>query len=1407
MVSQGFPSRRFPPSSSVNLIPSVSCSFRAAGGAMCSFRAAGGAMCAFRAAGGAMCAFRAAGGAMCAFRAAGGAMCAFRAAGGAMCAFRAAGGAMCSFRAAGGAMCAFRAAGGEMCLFRAAGGAMCLFRAAGGAICSFRAAGGAMCSFRAAGGAMCTFRAAGGAMCAFRAAGGAMCSFRAACGAMCAFRAAGAACCFFPDSRPFLPLYEERMTVAPPPASQPITDGHVAGQVGNGAARREAREVAEVCRTWPRRRTSTHLCSPALTSAPLRSPLLPALTSAPLRSPLLPALTSAPLHSPLLPCTHLCSPALTSAPLHSPLLFTHFSHHRFPSPTVHAIVSPSPTVHAIVSPSPNVHTTVSPSPVVHTTVFSPLFTHLCSLCSLCSPLCHPRLLAMLPALTCYAPSLPHSLIARNIQPEVAEHSSLLPCAHLCSPALTSAPLRSPLLPCAHLCSPALTSAPRALTSAPLRSPLLPCTHLCSPALTSAPLRSPLLPCAHLCSPALTSAPLRSPLLPCAHLCSPALTSAPLHSPLLPCTHLCSPALTSAPLHSPLLFTHFSHHRFPVPTVHAIVSPSPTVHAIVSPSRNVHTTVSPSPVVHDHGFFPTVHPPFVPSVPSVHPSAIPACSPCSPHSLAMLPPPTHSLPKTASQVWEREVEHVSGGELQRFAIGVVWEREVEHLSGGELQRFAIGVVAGQLGDIYIYVIVVERDLSVLDYLSHFIYVIVVEHDLSVLDYLSDFICCLYGKPGAYGVVTLPFSVREGINIFLAGFVPTENLRFRDESLTFRVSLPGRKPLVDNPEEGGQDVQSVRYRYLGMIKKHGGFNLLLPLPHSILSPPFIPSQVAETPVDNPEEAKTYTRGQDVHALQVPAHGQEAGRIQLTVEPGDFTDSQIVVMLGENGTGKTTFIRMLVGKLSLMACTSLWLSLLPVPSMIHLPSLLSPFQAALSRPDPDEETGKEAQGRPLEGRSRRGGPGKKLRTSRSSTCRTSRRRSAASSPSHTLSFLSFPLSCVLLNPLQAGLLKADPDEETGKEAEDLPEFNVSYKPQKISPKFPHSVRALLHSKIRDSFHHPAVQHRRAAPHADRPAPGPGGGEFVGSCPMQIDPLLDQEVVKISGGELQRVAITLCLGKVRKGVHQVPLGILRWSEAVLGRFWGGLGAVLGWFWGGFGTVLGRLRSCLMQIDPLLDQEVVNLSGGELQRMAISLCLGKPADIYLIDEPSAYLDSEQRIVAAKVIKRFILHAKKTAFVVEHDFIMATYLADRVIVYEGQPSVDCTARTEPQSLNSGMNLFLSVRDPLLLAVGSRPWIARLALLKSLNSGMNLFRHAQGSCALVGCTHGTPFSLPFSPLLATVPLTTIVSSHPQPPPPSPPQQLDITFRRDPTNFRPRINKMDSVKDREQKNAGTYYYLDD
>ena len=46
-------------------------------------------------------------------------------------------------------------------------------------------------------------------------------------------------------------------------------------------------------------------------------------------------------------------------------------------------------------------------------------------------------------------------------------------------------------------------------------------------------------------------------------------------------------------------------------------------------------------------------------------------------------------------------------------------------------------------------------------------------------------CLYGVPSVYGVVSMPFGVREGINVFLDGLIPTENLRFREEALTFRL----------------------------------------------------------------------------------------------------------------------------------------------------------------------------------------------------------------------------------------------------------------------------------------------------------------------------------------------------------------------------------------------------------------------------------------------------------------------------------------------------------------------------------------------------------------------------------------------------------------------------------------------
>ena len=153
-------------------------------------------------------------------------------------------------------------------------------------------------------------------------------------------------------------------------------------------------------------------------------------------------------------------------------------------------------------------------------------------------------------------------------------------------------------------------------------------------------------------------------------------------------------------------------------------------------------------------------------------------------------------------------------------------------------------------------------------QHDNYVIVVEHDLSILDYLSDFVCCLYGTPGAYGVVTMPFSVREGINIFLAGFVPTENMRFRDFELNFRVKTD------DSADDGiggkrMKDLTDDEKKKLEDLKKRADYNY-------------------------------------------PLMTKTLGPFSLKVEPGVFSPSETIVMLGQNGTGKTTMIKMLAGLL---------------------------------------------------------------------------------------------------------------------------------------------------------------------------------------------------------------------------------------------------------------------------------------------------------------------------------------------------------------------------------------------------------------------------------------------------------------------------------------------------------------
>ena len=136
-------------------------------------------------------------------------------------------------------------------------------------------------------------------------------------------------------------------------------------------------------------------------------------------------------------------------------------------------------------------------------------------------------------------------------------------------------------------------------------------------------------------------------------------------------------------------------------------------------------------------------------------------------------------------------------------------------------------------------------------------------------------------------------------------------------------------------------------------------------------------------------------------------------------------------------------------------------------------------------------------------------------------------------------------------------------------------------------------------------------------------------------------------------------------------------------------------------------------------------LSGGELQRVAIAHCLQQEADLYLLDEPSAYLDSEQRLVLSKIIKDFIEQKGASALIVDHDLLFVDYISDRLIVFEGKPAVEGNI-TGPFEMEDGMNRFL-------------------------------------------------------------------------------KELGITLRRDPETNRPRVNKLDSRLDREQKEKGKYYYV--
>ena len=352
----------------------------------------------------------------------------------------------------------------------------------------------------------------------------------------------------------------------------------------------------------------------------------------------------------------------------------------------------------------------------------------------------------------------------------------------------------------------------------------------------------------------------------------------------------------------------------------------------------------------------------------------------------------------------------------------WNKDVKYLSGGELQKLLIAATLLKEADVYLF----DEPSSYLDIkerinMAHAIremtkgkYVVVVEHDLIVLDYLADLVNIVYGKSSVYGRVSKTYSVRVGINNFLRGYLPAENVRIRQDEIKFNL-----KELTDldlNPHA----MQKVIWT--DITKKLDGF-------------------------------------------------------YLEVKGGFAREGEVIGIVGPNGIGKTTFMRILVGEI---------------------------------KPDTGEV-------------------------------------------------------------LTEGL-------------------TLAYKPQKIVPDFDGTVQQYLEN-------------------------------------------------------------------VRKDVLSSS----------------------SWF---FEEVIKRLN-----LHRILESNVKDLSGGELQKLYIAGTLAKEADIYALDEPSSYLDVEERYIVAKAIKRVTRERKSVTFMVDHDLALHDYIADRIMVFMGQPGFHGIGKS-PQTLIRGMNEFL-----------------------------------------------------------------------------------------------------------------------
>jgi len=383
---------------------------------------------------------------------------------------------------------------------------------------------------------------------------------------------------------------------------------------------------------------------------------------------------------------------------------------------------------------------------------------------------------------------------------------------------------------------------------------------------------------------------------------------------------------------------------------------------------------------------------------------------------------------------------------------VWDRDLDVLSGGELQRVAVAATLSREADVYLF----DEPSSYLDVRQRLQVakairslkdlqktIIVAEHDLAIIDYLSDQICVFYGETGVYGVVSHVHGVRTGINIYLQGFIPDENILFRREPIKFHER-----------------------------------------------PPAVSAETRETLLTWKRVEKTFEG------------------FKLVTEPGEIKRGEIVGILGPNGIGKTTFIKLLAGL---------------------------------------EET----------------------------------------------------------------------DDKTK-----LGDLTVSYKPQYIAPDYEGTVQELLMGVSKENF------------------------------------------------------------------------VSSWYKS---------------------EILHPLK-----INPLLERKVMELSGGELQKVAIAACLSRKADLLLLDEPSAYLDVEERLNTAKTIRRVTEAHSVTAFVVEHDVVTQDFVADRLMVFDGEPGISGLANA-PTTLRKGMNAFLKGMDVTF----RRDSVTRRPRVNKEGSRMDIFQKETG----------------------------------------------------------------------------------